>query len=685
MTGNESIETLKGVGTKTAALLKKLDILTVGDLLHYFPRDYQKAEPLKKCEDAQIDQNIYVYATVDRILSVQFVKRLQLITTTISDETGSLSVRWYNMPYLRNTIKPGHPYVFAGKIVKKGNQTILEQPVIYPIEKYHELAKSLQPVYALTKGISNTMLVKLIRQVLEMIHPEQDPLPEYLREHYQLAQYAYSLEQIHFPKDESHMLLARKRLVFQEFLYFILSLRMYQEQQSKIPNSFPLTYTDAADQVIRSLGYELTGAQKRTWSDIYRDLTGEKVMTRLIQGDVGSGKTIIAFLSMILMAANHFQSALMVPTEVLASQHYDSMKELLEQQHLSMKPVLLTGSMTAKQKREAYKLIADGEADFIIGTHAIIQDAVIYQNLGLVITDEQHRFGVKQRESLENKGSQPHTMVMSATPIPRTLAVILYGDLDISVIDEMPANRIPIKNCVVNTSYRKKAYEFIEKEVANGHQAYVICPMVEQSELIEAEDVLSYTEHLKANLPDSITVTALHGKMKAKEKNSIMEQFLRNEIQVLVSTTVVEVGVNVPNATVMMIENAERFGLAQLHQLRGRVGRGSWQSYCIMIAGTVGAEKKKRLEILNKSNDGFFIASEDLKLRGPGDLLGIRQSGMLEFQLADIYTDAPTLKLASEAAQWILSQDPSFTLKENHELHQSLSEYMERYLTKLNI
>ena len=407
-------------------------------------------------------------------------------------------------------------------------------------------------------------------------------------------------------------------------------------------------------------------------------------MNRLIQGDVGSGKTIIAVLALLAACENGYQGALMVPTEVLARQHFESVTELFEKHGVDKKVILLTGSMTAKEKRIVYEKVASHEADIIIGTHALIQEKIVYDNLALVITDEQHRFGVAQREMFGNKGQMPHVLVMSATPIPRTLAIILYGDLDISVIDELPANRLPIKNCVVDKSYRPRAYRFIENEVKNGRQAYVICPMVEESEMIDAENVLDYTKILRQNLP-GIRVEYLHGKMKGKEKNKIMEEFAAGEIQVLVSTTVIEVGVNVPNATVMMIENAERFGLAQLHQLRGRVGRGDKQSYCIMVNASGNKEKNRRLDVLNKSNDGFYIASEDLKLRGPGDIFGIRQSGDLEFQLADIYTDAVTLKKVSEDVNRLLEQDENLEQEENQELKKRLDRFLEEKYEKLNL
>ena len=380
-------------------------------------------------------------------------------------------------------------------------------------------------------------------------------------------------------------------------------------------------------------------------------------MNRLIQGDVGSGKTVVSAIALLIVAINKYQGVIMVPTEVLAKQHYESLCKMYE--GLGINVGLLVGSMTAKEKREMYGEIKNHNIDIVVGTHALIQEKVEYDNLALVVTDEQHRFGVKQRENLSNKGNNPHILVMSATPIPRTLAIILYGDLDISIIDELPSNRLPIKNCVVDTSYRRTAYNFIAKEIAKGRQAYVICPMVEESENVEAENVVDYTETLKLELPPSVNVEYLHGKMKAKEKNAIMERFLNNEIQVLVSTTVIEVGVNVPNATVMMIENAERFGLAQLHQLRGRVGRGQYQSYCIIVSGNDGKETKERLEIMNKSNDGFYIAGEDLKLRGPGDLFGIRQSGDISFKIGDIFNDASVLKKANDAAKEITEKEIS--------------------------
>ena len=484
------------------------------------------------------------------------------------------------------------------------------------------------------------------------------------------------------------LMFARNRFVFEEFFMFILILRRLREQTVNNKNAFQMKELPEIDEFIKRLPYTLTGAQKKVWEEIKADLKSERQMSRLVQGDVGSGKTILAVSALLMAVRNGYQGALMAPTEVLARQHYEDMKKFAQICPFSFRPVLLTGSMTAKEKRDVNERIALGMADVIIGTHALIQENVDYPNLALVVTDEQHRFGVRQREALAGKGREPHILVMSATPIPRTLAIIIYGDLDISVVDELPANRLPIKNCVVDTTYREKAYRFIEKEVDEGRQAYVICPMVEESENLEAENVMDYAQTLQQSLHSGIRIACLHGKMKQAQKDEIMEAFSRNQIQVLVSTTVIEVGINVPNASVMMVENAERFGLAQLDQLRGRVGRGKDQSYCIFVNGSKSGEKKERLEILNRSNDGFYIASEDLKLRGPGDLFGIRQSGLLDFKLADVYQDAQLLKQSQKAVSWAeeqLRRKPEERDEQFEEFRLYLEEYEKQRKKQLQI
>jgi len=686
MNDKTPLRELKGVGEQTEKLFQKIGITTAEELLRYYPRTYDIYEEPVEIASAEEDKTVSIRATIATGIYINQIRNLQVLTTTVADASGRLPVAWFNAPYLRGTLKKGSVFILRGKIIRKKGRPQMEHPEIFTPAAYEEIIHSMQPVYGLTKGLSNKMITKLVHQILDTRPLHGEYLPEEIRERYQLADANYAIRTVHFPKNMQELLTARKRLVFDEFLLFVLAIQLLKEKTEEAPNTFPMKPVWTTEEIIEGLPYDLTGAQKNVWHEIERDLSGHKLMSRLVQGDVGSGKTVIAFLAMVLSAENGFQSALMVPTEVLANQHYEGFLRLMEEQNIaSCHPVLLTGSTTARQKREIYQKIADGEVNVIIGTHALIQEKVEYKNLGLVITDEQHRFGVRQREALTTRGNPPHVLVMSATPIPRTLAIILYGDLDISIIDELPAKRLPIKNCVVGTSYRPKAYSFIEKQVQMGRQAYVICPMVEESEGLEAENVTDYARKLQEILPGEIKVEILHGKMKPKEKNRIMEAFASGEIQVLVSTTVVEVGVNVPNATVMMVENAERFGLAQLHQLRGRVGRGEHQSYCIFIQGNNEENTSKRLKILNESNDGFYIAGEDLKLRGPGDLFGIRQSGLMEFKIGDIYNDAGILKNASEAAGEILALDFDLILPQHKALKEHLKGYMSEELENLGI
>ncbi|HIZ80583.1 MAG TPA: ATP-dependent DNA helicase RecG [Candidatus Mediterraneibacter pullistercoris] len=660
MDKKNSIASLKGIGEKTEALFHKVGVYRIGDLIRYYPRGFEMFDdpiPISEAEEGRV---CTVAGSVFGRISVSAGRRRQVTALNLKDLTGTMKVIWFNMPFLRNTLGKGGVLILRGRVSRRKEGLVLEHPEIYyPAAKYEEKLHTMQPVYPLTAGLTNNTVIKAVKQALACTDDSDDILPEYLSAERAFLPYRTSVEKMHFPGSRADFAAARQRFVYEEFLTFILSLRRMREEDNRAENTFVFRDVPETDRFLAELPYRLTGAQMRVWEEIKSDMKGQHVMSRLVQGDVGSGKTIIAFLGLLFAGLNGYQGAMMAPTEVLARQHYENISGMLKRHHLPLKAELLTGSMTAKQKREAYERIESGEASIIVGTHALIQDKAVYHDLALVVTDEQHRFGVRQREALAGKGAKPHILVMSATPIPRTLAIILYGDLDVSVIDEMPKDRLPIKNCVVNTDYREKAYAFMKKQISAGRQCYVICPMVEESESMEAENVIDYSRMLSDELGNDITVGYLHGRMKQQEKDEIMSTFGKNEIQVLVSTTVIEVGIDVPNATVMMIENAERFGLAQLHQLRGRVGRGKYQSYCIFMTASRSEETKERLDILNHSNDGFFIASEDLRLRGPGDLFGIRQSGILDFKIADVFQDASLLKTASEDASKMLSDDPA--------------------------
>lgn len=683
MNKNTPITKIKGVGEKTAALFAKTDVTTAGELLNHYPRDYEAFEAPVSIAKAHPGEVCAVYASVAGIPNQKKIRNLTILNVNIRDNSGAMQLTFFNMPFLKKTLRPGGYYIFRGLIQTRGTAKIMEQPKIYSTDEYHRQCGLLMPKYALTKGLTNQTVQKAVREALSFYEFEPEYYSEAFLSKYKLVSAQDALENVHFPADYDGLKAARKRLVFDEFFGFILMLRKNKELTEELSNSYPMLETADTVRFLEQLPFPLTKAQRKVWGELREDMAGPSCMNRLIQGDVGSGKTIIAILALLMCAANGYQGALMAPTEVLAMQHFESVKDYTEKYGLIFRPILLVGSMTAAQKKEAYAQIASGEANLIIGTHALIQNKVQYRNLALVVTDEQHRFGVRQREKLANKGEEglainaeghPHVLVMSATPIPRTLAIILYGDLHISVIDELPANRLPIKNCVVNTAYRPKAYEFIAKEVAAGRQAYVICPQVEEGERDDLENVVEYTGKLKAALPPSVQIAYLHGKMHPTDKNRIMEEFAAHNIDVLVSTTVIEVGINVPNATVMMVENAERFGLAQLHQLRGRVGRGEHQSYCIFISTNEKKETMERLDILNKSNDGFHIAAQDLKLRGPGELFGIRQSGDFSFRIGDIYTDASVLQAASEAVEALLAQDPELKLPQNANLVKHFSD-----------
>ncbi len=653
------LRTLKGIGDKTEKLFAKAGVHDTKELLRYYPRTYDVYREPVLIGDIEEEGVHAVYVSIFSDVEQKTVRKLTITTVFAVDEKGSrIKLTWFNMPFIKGSLKRGFRYVVRGRIQYKGVLISMEQPILYTMGEYEHKLHSMQPIYPLVKGLTNNMIMKAVKQCFanEKELEELEYIPEELIKKYDLMPLKEAVKYIHFPRNMEEMAKARARFVFDEFFIFMLKLDRLKNRNMQLTNEFFIGEHEETRRLIAELPFALTEPQKKTYDELIYDMSHDKVMNRLIQGDVGSGKTIIAVLALVNTALAGYQGAIMAPTEVLAKQHYDYMSQLFSEHHINARPILLVGSMTAAQKRNAYSMIEAGEADIIIGTHALIQDKVNYKNLALVITDEQHRFGVNQRNNLAKKGSMPHVCVMSATPIPRTLAIILYGDLDISIIDVLPAGRLPIKNCVVDDAYRPNAYRFITNQSAEGHQAYVICPMVEESETTEAENVEDYTKKLREEMP-KLHIEGLHGQMSAELKNDIMERFSSGIIDVLVSTTVIEVGINVPNATVMLIENAERFGLAQLHQLRGRVGRGKAQSYCIFISTSKKKETKERLDIIGSSNDGFYIAEQDLKLRGPGDFFGIRQSGDMAFKIADIYSDAGILKKAKECADYVFENN----------------------------
>ena len=659
------LSSLKGIGQKTEQLITKAGITDTSQLPYYYPRSYDiYKEPVLISE---IDEDgIYtLYLSIASDVEVKPMKKLNITTVFAVDEQNErIKLTWFNMPFIKGTLRRGYRYMVRGRVVCRGSLVSMEQPKLYTAAEYEQKLHYIQPIYPLVKGLTNNMVTKAVTQYFAMQNnpEEMEYLPKELIERYELKPLYEAIKYIHFPRGINEMQESRKRLAFDEFFGFMMKLENLKSQRTYLENECMIHEGGYAARLISELPYQLTEPQRKAYDEMVADMSGKHVMNRLIQGDVGSGKTIIAVLALLNAVEAGFQGALMAPTEVLAKQHYDTVCELLKKHEFPVTPVLLVGSMSASQKKKAHEQIKDGTADIIIGTNALIQEKVEYNNLGFVVTDEQHRFGVNQRGGLARKGGHPHVCVMSATPIPRTLAIILYGDLDISIINAMPVGRLPIKNAVVGEEYRPNAYRFIMNQAALGHQAYVICPMVEDNEISESENVTDYTVELRKNL-HGLTVEGLHGQMAADTKNDIMGRFAKGEIQVLVSTTVIEVGINVPNATVMLIENAEKFGLAQLHQLRGRVGRGNAQSYCIFVSTSKKEEAKQRLDIIGKSNDGFYIAEQDLKLRGPGDFFGIRQSGDMSFTLADIYTDADMLKKAKDCADYIIENNLQNTLK----------------------
>ncbi|MCR5213088.1 MAG: ATP-dependent DNA helicase RecG [Eubacterium sp.] len=645
---NDNIINIKGIGEKTAEAYTRLGIETVRDLITYYPRTYKTYTNPVPVRQVSEGDRVAVFCQIVTYIESRRGKRYEITSLSASDGSGSIRMVWFNKGFLKSQLHKGESYVFYGTIKIKGSLRVMEMPEFFTQFNYQKMLSTMQPIYSLKSGISNNSITRAINNVKEVISGLPDYLPEDIIKERGLMSRSKALLEVHFPKDEDSLREALKRIAFDEFLEFLIRIRMLKEKNVQEVNKHLITNEAIIkkDAFVAGLAFDLTEGQKNAIQDIINDMSSDHLMNRLIQGDVGCGKTVVAVAALLMNCISGYQGALMVPTEVLARQHFNDVSNMLKPYKLVVR--LLTGSMTAKEKRNVYEELKSGVADIVIGTHAIIQDSTEFKNLGLVVTDEQHRFGVKQREKLSEKGDSPHVMIMSATPIPRTLAIILYADMDISIIKELPSNRKEILNCVVGTEYRPAADAFIRKQVREGHQVYIICPMVEESEQLDAENVINYTDELSQRIGQNIRIDYLHGKMKENQKAEIMTRFLDREIDVLVSTTVIEVGINNPNATLMIIENAERFGLAQLHQLRGRVGRGDAQSYCVFINTKKTQESMNRLNVLNDSNDGFYIASEDLKLRGPGDFFGIRQSGMMDFAVADIYKHADMLRLAQD-------------------------------------
>ena len=654
---NTDVRYIKGIGEQRAKALGKLGIATLRDLISYFPRAYDDRTRLRRIADLVPGETAGVAAMVASPPTVTHVRRgLDLVKLRAVDDTGTLDVTFFNQAWLKNNLHQGETYVFYGRAEGSLFRRQMSNPVVEP-EGRREITGRIVPIYPLTAGVSQLILSRSIRQGLTAcadILP--DVLPDQVRREHQLCRIEYAYENIHFPESAEALDLARRRLAFEELFLFTIGLDRLR-QRREVVHVPPCGSVDM-EPFYSVLPFTLTDAQRRCVEEALADMRSGTPMNRLIQGDVGSGKTMVAAACVYFCVKNGHQAALMAPTEILAQQHYHGLAPLLET--LGIRCALLTGSTSAKTKKSIAAQLESGEIDFAIGTHALITGSVVYQNLGLVVTDEQHRFGVAQRADLAAKGDHPHILVMSATPIPRTLALILYGDLDVSVIDQLPPGRQPVETFAVTSRYHQRVYNFIRKLVGEGRQAYIVCPMVEENEELpdERKAVTEYARKLQAEVFPDLKVAFVHGKMKPKEKDAVMAAFAAHETDILVSTTVIEVGVDVPNAAVMVIENAERFGLSQLHQLRGRVGRGKHQSYCILISDNQNEETRQRLKVMTKTSDGFKIAEEDLRLRGPGDFFGQRQHGLPGLKVADLGCDTKLLQEAQEAARKLLAEDP---------------------------
>ena len=672
LTLNTDLQALPGVGPARARALARLGLSCVGDLLAHYPRDYEDRRRTAAIAAAPADTPVCLTVMVAEPPRLSRIRRgLELVKVRLVDDTGSLTATFFNQAYLKDALRTGETYVCFGRAEGQGARRQMTNPVLERADRVRFTGRIL-PVYRLTHGVSNNLLAGLaLRCVEECADQAEECLPHDLRQAHGLAAAEFALRNIHFPADEAALAAARRRLIFEELFYLTCGmalLRTRRDRAAGLPfRPFP------EEEFLGLLPFSLTGAQRRVMGEMAADLTSGVPMNRLVQGDVGSGKTMLAAYGAWLAAKNGYQCALMAPTELLAEQHFRTLAPLLE--GAGLRVGLLTGAVKGKARKGLYAALETGALDLVIGTHALLSEGVRFARLGLVVTDEQHRFGVGQRAALSAKAAgQPHVLVMSATPIPRTLSLVIYGDLDVSVVDELPPGRTPVDTFVVGEDKRQRMYNFVCRLVGEGRQAYIVCPAVEEGE--ESEDgrpldlkaAVSYAETLRTQVFPDLRVGLVHGKMKSREKDAVMTAFAAGALDVLVSTTVIEVGVDVPNAALMIVENADRFGLSQLHQLRGRVGRGKYQSYCVLVTATRSADSRERLRVLSKTNDGFKIAEEDLRLRGPGDFFGSRQHGLPQLGIADLAGDMRVLKEAQGAAEELLAADPVLSRPEHRPL-----------------
>ena len=657
-----SVRYIKGIGEQRAKSLEKLRIFTLRDLISYFPRDYEDRRTFRKIRDLEPGETACVAAMAAASPTLNRVRKgMELVKVRAVDETGALDVTFFNQTYMRDHIRAGEQYTFFGKAEVQGSRRTMVNPLVER-ENSRTMTGRIMPVYPLTAGISQLTMTRSVEQGLAACRDLlPDPLPDEVRRDHQLCHTGYAYDQIHFPDDENTLAIARRRLAFEELFLLAIGMQVLSRRREEL-SCAPLRDLDLTA-FYGSLPFSLTGAQQRAVDEILADLASGRPMNRLVQGDVGSGKTMVAAAAMVCAARSGRQTALMAPTEILAEQHHKGLAPLLE--GLGIPCALLTGAARAKERRAVLEGLESGRIQAVIGTHALISPDVTYRDLGLVVTDEQHRFGVGQRSALSAKGERPHLLVMSATPIPRTLALMIYGDLDVSVIDELPPGRQRIDTFAVTGAYRPRIYKFLAREIAAGRQAYMICSMVEENGADDRKAVTEYARVLQEQVFPQLRVACVHGRMKGREKEAVMAAFAGGEADILVSTTVVEVGVDVPNATVMVIEDADRFGLSQLHQLRGRVGRGKHKSYCVLITDNRSEETLARMRVMAQTGDGFRIAEEDLRLRGPGDFFGRRQHGLPALKVADLSWDMALLKEAQQAARALLDRDPGL---EDHPL-----------------